>query len=81
MALWALVALAVGAVISKSFQSALEDIAPLAEWVVAAGTLGLAGATFLLARQVAGQLEAGLRPVVSPIAPADWALGGVPASG
>jgi hypothetical protein len=55
----------------------------VAEWAVALGTLTLAAFTLALAResrrQIAlqrEQIQAAQRPVVYPVTPADWAMGG-----
>jgi hypothetical protein len=73
----------VGLFVGFDFQAWLDDWAPLAEWAVALGTIILAFVTFLLSRQAKGevkavreQMETALRPVVFPVTPADWAMGG-----
>jgi type II secretory pathway pseudopilin PulG len=72
-----------------SFHGWLDRWAPLADWVVAAGTLTLAIATFVLARRARQEgdnvradvelqreaMEQGSRAYIFPHAPWDWASG------
>jgi hypothetical protein len=54
---WLILGLAVMAVASNRIHGWLEDTAPLAEWLVAAGTFALALATFTLARHASEEAQ------------------------